>query len=42
VRAFDSEGMYEVKGMLKDVAFAIGLYDCVQNADAVVIIMEWD
>jgi UDPglucose 6-dehydrogenase len=42
VRAFDPEGMHEAKAMLKDVAFATGPYDCVQNADAVVIITEWD
>jgi UDPglucose 6-dehydrogenase len=42
VRAFDPEGMHEAKGMLKDVFFATSPYDCVQNADAVVIITEWD
>jgi len=42
IRAFDPEGMHEAKTMLKDVAFATGPYDCVQNADAVVIITEWD
>ncbi|MBL8546096.1 MAG: UDP-glucose/GDP-mannose dehydrogenase family protein [Hyphomonadaceae bacterium] len=42
VRAFDPEGMNEAKHMLKDVAFATGPYDCVQGADAVVIITEWD
>ncbi len=42
VRAFDPEGMNEAKHMLKDVQFATGPYDCVQNADAVVIITEWD
>jgi len=42
VRAFDPEGMTEAKHMLKDVSFATGPYDCVQNADAVVIITEWD
>lgn len=42
VRAFDPEGMTEAKHMLKDVQFATGPYDCVQNADAVVIITEWD
>ena len=42
VRAFDPEGMNEAKHMLKDVTFATGPYDCVQNADAVVIITEWD
>ncbi len=42
VRAFDPEGMNEAKHMLKDVTFATGPYDCVQGADAVVIITEWD
>ncbi|MDZ4692503.1 UDP-glucose/GDP-mannose dehydrogenase family protein [Terricaulis sp.] len=42
IRAFDPEGMNEAKHMLKDVSFATGPYDCVQNADAVVIITEWD
>ncbi len=42
VKAFDPEGMSEAKHMLKDVQFATGPYDCVQNADAVVIITEWD
>src|SRR5262245_10137866 len=42
IRAFDPEGMAEAKHMLKDVAFATGPYDCVQNADAVVIVTEWD
>ncbi|MBX9747651.1 MAG: UDP-glucose/GDP-mannose dehydrogenase family protein [Hyphomonadaceae bacterium] len=42
VRAFDPEGMNEAKHMLKEVQFATGPYDCVQNADAVVIITEWD
>ncbi len=42
IRAFDPEGMREAKRMLKDVQFATGPYDCVQNADAVVFITEWD
>ncbi|MGD9968381.1 MAG: UDP-glucose/GDP-mannose dehydrogenase family protein [Hyphomonadaceae bacterium] len=42
IRAFDPEGMNEARHMLKDVQFATGPYDCVQNADAVVIITEWD
>jgi len=42
VRAFDPEGMREAKQLLKDVQFATGPYDCVQNADAVVFITEWD
>ncbi|HRP10927.1 MAG TPA: UDP-glucose/GDP-mannose dehydrogenase family protein, partial [Terricaulis sp.] len=42
VRAFDPEGMEESKHLLKDVSFATGPYDCVQGADAVVIVTEWD
>jgi len=42
IRAFDPEGMNEAKHLLKDVVFATGPYDCVQNADAVAIITEWD
>jgi UDPglucose 6-dehydrogenase len=42
IRAFDPEGMHEAKSMLKDVSFATGPYDCVQGADAVVIVTEWD
>ena len=42
IRAFDPEGMSEAKHMLKDVQFATGAYDCLQNADAVVIVTEWD
>jgi UDPglucose 6-dehydrogenase len=42
VRAFDPEGMHEAKHMLKDVQFATSPYDCVQNADAAVIVTEWD
>ena len=42
IRAFDPEGMNEAKHMLKDVQFATGPYDCVQGADAVVIVTEWD
>ncbi|HVV33584.1 MAG TPA: UDP-glucose/GDP-mannose dehydrogenase family protein [Vitreimonas sp.] len=42
IRAFDPEGMNEAKHMLKDVAFATGPYDCVQGADAVVLVTEWD
>jgi UDPglucose 6-dehydrogenase len=42
IRAFDPEGMQEAKPLLKDVSFASGPYDCVQNADAVVFVTEWD
>ncbi|MGE3251240.1 MAG: UDP-glucose/GDP-mannose dehydrogenase family protein [Hyphomonadaceae bacterium] len=42
VRAFDPEGMREAKHMLKDVEFAEGPYQCLEGADAVAIITEWD
>ena len=42
VKAYDPEGMHEAKHMLKDVEFAKGAYECVQDADAVVFITEWD
>jgi UDPglucose 6-dehydrogenase len=42
VRAFDPEGMSEAKHMLKDVQFAQGPYECVDGADALVLITEWD
>ncbi|HVY85062.1 MAG TPA: UDP-glucose/GDP-mannose dehydrogenase family protein [Caulobacterales bacterium] len=42
VRAFDPEGMKEAKVLLKDVAFAGGPYECIDGADAVAIITEWN
>lgn len=42
IRAFDPEGMDEAKKMLNGVEFAHNPYECVQGADAVVIITEWD
>jgi len=42
VKAFDPEGMKEAKAMLKDVSFASGPYECLEGADAVAIITEWN
>ena len=42
VQAFDPEGMKEAAGLLKDVAFKDGPYAAVEEADALVIITEWD
>ncbi len=42
VRAFDPEGMAEARHLLTDVVFAQGPYECVDGADAVVIVTEWD
>jgi UDPglucose 6-dehydrogenase len=42
IRAFDPEGMKEAKTMLRDVTFATNPYDCLDGADAVAIITEWN
>ena len=41
VQAFDPEG-HEARQMLREVDFKANAYDAVENADAVVIITEWD
>jgi UDPglucose 6-dehydrogenase len=42
VRAFDPEGMAEARQMLRDVDMARSPYECLDGADAVAIITEWD
>lgn len=42
IRAFDPESMTEASHTLTDVDYATGPYDCTKDADAVVIITEWD
>lgn len=42
VQAFDPEGMEEAKKLLPDVVYKDGPYDAVVDADAVVILTEWD
>jgi UDPglucose 6-dehydrogenase len=42
VRAFDPEGMHEAEPLLPGVTFAAGPYDAVEDADAMVILTEWD
>ena len=42
IRAFDPEAMGEAKKLLKDVAYAEGAYECLEGADAAVIVTEWD
>jgi UDPglucose 6-dehydrogenase len=42
VCAFDPEGMSHAKAMLPGIDFAQDPYSCAQNADALVIITEWD
>ena len=42
VKAFDPEGMKEAQKYLKDVTWCQDEYDCAANADAVVILTEWN
>jgi UDPglucose 6-dehydrogenase len=42
VRAYDPVGMEQAKQILADVSYCQGPYDCVEEADAVVIITEWE
>ena len=41
IMAYDPEAMEQAKPLMQ-VAFAKGPYDCVEGADAVVIVTEWD
>ncbi|RME61732.1 MAG: UDP-glucose/GDP-mannose dehydrogenase family protein [Alphaproteobacteria bacterium] len=42
VRAFDPQGMNEAAKELRDVAFCTDAYAAVENADALVILTEWN
>ncbi len=42
IRAYDPEAMSEAKKELEDVHYAKNAYDCVDGADALVIVTEWD
>jgi len=42
IRAYDPEAMGEAKALLKDVTYMDGPYRCIDGADALVIITEWD
>ena len=42
IRAYDPEGMEAAKSMLTDVSYAPNAYACVEGADALVIVTEWD
>src|SRR6195256_5475965 len=42
VRAYDPVGMEQAKHVLSDVTYCHGPYDCVEEADAVVIVTEWE
>ena len=42
VRAYDPVGMEQAKQVLTDVTYCRDPYDCVEEADAVVIVTEWE
>src|ERR1700748_115688 len=42
VQAFDPEGLYEARQMLRDVDFKDDPYDVAMGADVLVIVTEWD
>ncbi|UCH75270.1 MAG: UDP-glucose/GDP-mannose dehydrogenase family protein [Rhodospirillales bacterium] len=42
IRAYDPEGMPEARKLLRDVVWCDDAYSTVENADAVVIITEWN
>ena len=42
VRGFDPESMGQAKPLMPGVSFAQSAYDCVEGADAVAILTEWD
>jgi len=42
VRVYDPAGMEQARQVLTDVTYCRGPYDCVEEADAVVIVTEWE
>ena len=42
IQAFDPEGRHEAAKMLKNVQFMDGPYDALKDADALVLLTEWD
>src|SRR5262249_24559266 len=42
VRAYDPVGMEQAKQVLSDVTYCQGPYDCLEEADAAVIVTEWE
>ncbi len=42
VRAYDPEAMDEAQKELENVAYASNAYDCIDGADALVLLTEWD
>src|SRR5262245_31130887 len=42
VRVYDPAGMEQARQVLVDVTYCRGPYDCVEEADAVVMVTEWE
>lgn len=42
IKAFDPQSMHEAKSMLKDITFCENTYETMQDADAIVILTEWN
>jgi UDPglucose 6-dehydrogenase len=42
IRVYDPEGMDQARSLISGVEFAGDAYSCVEDADAVVILTEWD
>ena len=42
VRAYDPEGMKQARAVLENVEYADTAYACIEGADALVIVTEWD
>jgi UDPglucose 6-dehydrogenase len=42
IRAYDPEGMEQAKSLLGDIEYAPDAYSCVEGADALAIVTEWD
>ncbi|MEO0329108.1 MAG: UDP-glucose/GDP-mannose dehydrogenase family protein [Pseudomonadota bacterium] len=42
IKAFDPEGMEEASNYLENVSYCKDAYDCMEGADAAVILTEWD
>ena len=42
VRAYDPEGMKQARAVLENVEYADNAYACIDGADALVIVTEWD
>ena len=42
IRAYDPEGMQQARSVLEDIAYADSAYACIEAADALVIVTEWE